>query len=149
MNNTITKCNPAMVRHVLSASRNISTTCVTKNKEPVDDTSDHNVPPFIEKGESTSIKRARLLYQSRKRGMLENGLLLSTFAKKYLDDFNDKHLHQYDRLINLPSNDWDIYYWAAGVKPVPAEFKNEVMDLLQKHIKNENRESRIVQPDLH
>ena len=35
------------------------------------------IPPYKEKtGETTDLKRARLLYQSRKRGMLENGLLL-------------------------------------------------------------------------
>lgn len=81
--------------------------------------------------------------------MLENGLLLSTFAKKYLNDFNEDQLKQYDRLINLPSNDWDIFYWAAEVKPIPEEFQNEIMDLLKKHIKNENRELRIKQPDLY
>ena len=81
--------------------------------------------------------------------MLENGLLLSTFAKKYLDSFNEEQLKQYDRLINLPSNDWDIFYWAVEVKPVPPEFQNEVMDLLKKHIKNENKEARIMQPDLY
>ena len=91
---------------------------------------------------------SRLLYQSRKRGMLENGILLSTFAKKYLNDFNEKFLNQYDRLINVPTNDWDIYYWATGVKPVPPEYKNEVMELLQKHIQNEDRESRLAQPAL-
>lgn len=91
----------------------------------------------------------RLLYQSRKRGMLENGLLLSTFAKKYLDGFDEQQLQQYDRLINLPSNDWDIFYWAVEVKPVPLEFQNEVMDMLKKHIKNENRETRYAQPDLY
>lgn len=80
--------------------------------------------------------------------MLENGLLLSTFANKYLDNFDPTLLHQYDCLINLPSNDWDIFHWATGVKPIPPEFKNEVMDLLQKHIKNENREARLRQPDL-
>lgn len=80
--------------------------------------------------------------------MLENGLLLSTFANKHLDNFNEKLLNQYDCLINLPSNDWDIYYWAIGAKPVPQEFDNEVMDMLQKHIQNENRESRTLQPDL-
>lgn len=81
--------------------------------------------------------------------MLENGLLLSTFAKKYLNDFNDKHLNQYDQLINIPSNDWDIYYWATGVKPVPPHYNNEVMELLQKFLKNEDREARIRQPDLY
>ena len=32
--------------------------------------------PVPRKGESLEVKRARLLYQSRKRGMLENGLIL-------------------------------------------------------------------------
>lgn len=90
----------------------------------------------------------RLIYQSRKRGMLENGLLLSTFATKYLNTFDDKQLRLYDRLINLPSNDWDIFYWMTGVKPTPPEFDNEVMDLLKKHIQNEDRQARIMQPDL-
>lgn len=80
--------------------------------------------------------------------MLENGLLLSTFAKKYLDDFDEAQLQRYDRLINIPSNDWDIFYWAAEVKPTPPEFDNDIIALLKKHIKNEDREARIVQPDL-
>jgi len=46
--------------------------------------------------------------------MLENGLLLSTFAAKYLEQMDDKKLQDYDRLINLPTNDWDIFYWATG-----------------------------------
>jgi succinate dehydrogenase assembly factor 2 len=54
------------------------------------------------------------VYQSRKRGMLENGLLLSTFASKFLNSMDLKNLQDYDRLINLPTNDWDIYYWATG-----------------------------------
>ncbi|CAD1480625.1 unnamed protein product, partial [Heterotrigona itama] len=108
-----------------------------------------DIPLYIQRNEeSKDIKKARLLYQSRKRGMLENGLLLSTFAKKYLSSFNDKQLHLYDCLINLPSNDWDIFYWATGAKPTPSEFDNEVMDLLKKHIKNEERQARIMQPEL-
>lgn len=80
--------------------------------------------------------------------MLENGLVLSTFAKKYLNTFNDDQLKLYDHLINLPSNDWDLFYWAAGVKQTPDEFNNEIMDLLKKHVRNDDRQSRIIQPDL-
>ncbi|XP_077517124.1 succinate dehydrogenase assembly factor 2-A, mitochondrial-like isoform X4 [Amblyomma americanum] len=98
--------------------------------------------------ESTETQRARLLYQSRKRGMLENDLILSTFAAKHLASFSVEQLQQYDRLINLPSNDWDIYYWATGVREVPPEFENEVMVLLQQHVRNEEREKRFKQPDL-
>ncbi|XP_061671432.1 succinate dehydrogenase assembly factor 2, mitochondrial isoform X2 [Syngnathoides biaculeatus] len=72
------------------------------------------LPPWEEKpGESINIKRRRLLYESRKRGMLENCILLSLFAKRYLNTMSETQLQQYDRLINEPSNDWDIYYWAT------------------------------------
>lgn len=80
--------------------------------------------------------------------MLENGLVLSTFAAKHLDSMEGELIDQYDRLINLPTNDWDIYYWATGVKPTPLEFNNKVMDLLKDHVKNKNKENRIRQPDL-
>ena len=107
------------------------------------------IPPYEEKtGEPLEQKRARLLYQSRKRGMLENGLLLSTFAAKYLKEMNEEQMKQYDRLINLPSNDWDIYYWATGVKPTPEEFNNDVMKLFKEFISNKERTMRIRQPDL-
>ncbi len=129
-------------------------------------------PPFSLR----SKKRARLLYQSRKRGILENGLLLSSFAHKHLDTFSEvsekssnfahysrfhvsafssshppppqEELTLYDRLINLPSNDWEIYYWATGAKPTPEEFDNAIMDKLKVHTRNEDRESRIYQPAL-
>nr|XP_038940089.1 succinate dehydrogenase assembly factor 2, mitochondrial isoform X3 [Rattus norvegicus] len=73
------------------------------------------LPPWQERtDESIETKRARLLYESRKRGMLENCILLSLFAKEYLHNMTEKQLNLYDRLINEPSNDWDIYYWATG-----------------------------------
>nr|XP_035953827.1 succinate dehydrogenase assembly factor 2, mitochondrial isoform X2 [Halichoerus grypus] len=73
------------------------------------------LPPWQERtDESIETKRARLLYESRKRGMLENCILLSLFAKEYLHHMTEKQLNLYDRLINEPSNDWDIYYWATG-----------------------------------
>ena len=58
-------------------------------------------------------------------------------------------LSMYDRLINLPSNDWDIYYWATGVRETPEEFNTEVMQLLKEHVKNKDKESRFKQPDLY
>ena len=61
---------------------------------------------------------------------------------------NDFQLDQYDNLINQPSNDWDIYYWATGVKAIPEEYDNEIMQLLKNFTKNEKMESRIRQPDL-
>nr|XP_020823941.1 succinate dehydrogenase assembly factor 2, mitochondrial isoform X1 [Phascolarctos cinereus] len=73
------------------------------------------LPPWEERtDEPIETKRARLLYESRKRGMLENCILLSLFAKENLHQMTERQLNLYDRLINEPSNDWDIYYWATA-----------------------------------
>ncbi|XP_052067517.1 succinate dehydrogenase assembly factor 2, mitochondrial-like [Mytilus californianus] len=110
---------------------------------------DYPLPEYQERQkEALEVKKARLLYQSRKRGMLENGLLLSTFAAEFLNSFDAKETTMYDKLINKPSNDWEIYYWAIGNKPTPEEFDNKIMDMLKKHASNENLDDRSRQPDL-
>lgn len=54
----------------------------------------------------------------------------------------------YDFIINMPSNDWELYYWSVGRKPIPQEYSNEVMDLLVEHTRNKDKQSRIRQPDI-
>lgn len=115
------------------------------------DMEDHSlpIPEYKEKqNEPLNLRKQRLLYQSRKRGMLENGLLLSTFAAKHLNSFNAEQVALYDKLINLPTNDWDIFYWATKVKETPPQYDNEIMVMLQEHVANKNKEERIRQPDL-
>jgi len=106
-------------------------------------------PPKQRDGETTDVKRARLLYQSRKRGMLENGIILSSFAATHLADMQEPDLSVYDTLINMPSNDWDIYDWAIGKREVPAEYQSSVMTRLQEYAQNTNYEPRIIQPSLY
>ncbi|KZF26713.1 TPR repeat protein-like protein [Xylona heveae TC161] len=74
------------------------------------------VEPLRRSGEDVNTTRARLLYQSRKRGCLESDLLLSTFANEHLADLSPKLLLEYDHLLD--ENDWDIYYWATQ-EPAP------------------------------
>ncbi|TKA73966.1 hypothetical protein B0A49_02902 [Cryomyces minteri] len=74
------------------------------------------VEPLRRTGEDINTMRARLLYQSRKRGTLESDLLLSTFADVNLADMTPKQLQQYD--LFLDENDWDIYYWVTQ-EPTP------------------------------
>ncbi|KAL9125531.1 MAG: hypothetical protein Q9217_005270 [Psora testacea] len=69
------------------------------------------VEPLRRTGEDGNTMRARLLYQSRKRGTLESDLLLSTFADANLARMTPQQLQQYD--LFLDENDWDIYYWAT------------------------------------
>ncbi|OQR67714.1 succinate dehydrogenase assembly factor 2-A [Tropilaelaps mercedesae] len=100
--------------------------------------------------ESTEKLRARLLYQSRKRGTLEIDLLLSTFAKEHLKKFSRTQLNEYDELINRSStNEWDIYYWCVGRDEAPDAVKNNsIFKLLVEHTKNTRREQRLHMPPL-
>ncbi|KAF2138498.1 uncharacterized protein K452DRAFT_256027 [Aplosporella prunicola CBS 121167] len=79
------------------------------------------VEPIRRTGEDANTMRARLLYQSRKRGTLESELLMSTFADENLGNMNQKQLQDYDRFLD--ENDWDIYYWATQEpNPTSAEY---------------------------
>ncbi|KAK1979166.1 Flavinator of succinate dehydrogenase-domain-containing protein [Colletotrichum cereale] len=69
------------------------------------------VEPLRRVGEDDRTMRARLLYQSRKRGILESDLLMSTFANEHLPHMTKAQMRQYD--LFLDENDWDIYYWAT------------------------------------
>jgi succinate dehydrogenase flavin-adding protein (antitoxin of CptAB toxin-antitoxin module) len=52
---------------------------------------------------------------SSKRGILENDILLGTFAARHLPSLRPDELRLYDDL--LCENDWDIYYWVGPCTP--------------------------------
>lgn len=57
------------------------------------------LPPRVPReNEPIDCLRARLVYQSRKRGMLEGDLLLSTFAAEYLPRMELKELKEFDQV---------------------------------------------------
>uniref|UniRef100_V9L762 Succinate dehydrogenase assembly factor 2, mitochondrial n=1 Tax=Callorhinchus milii TaxID=7868 RepID=V9L762_CALMI len=144
----VTVCRPRVARTLLGACSVRAYRGDTPD-DSMKDITDILLPPWEERiNEPLHTKRARLLYESRKRGMLENGIILSLFAKEYLNTMSEKQLSLYDKLINQPSNDWDIYYWATETKPTPPEFDSEVMTLLKDFTKNHNMEQRVGQPDL-
>ncbi|KAI0916053.1 hypothetical protein AcV5_003497 [Taiwanofungus camphoratus] len=102
--------------------------------------------PIPRPGEPVEKMRARLVYQSRKRGTLESDLLLSTFAKEQLATMGEVELREFDKLMDEP--DWDIYYWATRKKVPPERWANSVLlEKLQKHVRNEGKVVRRM-PDL-
>jgi succinate dehydrogenase assembly factor 2 len=107
------------------------------------------IEPLPRPGEDTDTKRARLLYQSRKRGILEADLILSKFAKLYLPTMSREELDEYDKLLDLP--DWDIYYWATrnnDMKQCPERWENSpIMAKLREVAENKDREI-LRMPDL-
>ncbi|XP_025196495.1 succinate dehydrogenase assembly factor 2, mitochondrial-like [Melanaphis sacchari] len=84
------------------------------------------------------LMRSRLIYQSRKRGILENCIIFTTFADKYLKTFNCEQLQKYDALINSKFDEWDLYAWSIGSKPAPQEFNNDVLELLKNHVQKKS-----------
>ncbi|KAG0301753.1 succinate dehydrogenase assembly factor 2 [Dissophora globulifera] len=98
-----------------------------------------NLPPLPrDPDESLETIRARLTYQSRKRGILETDLLLSTFSKEFLSKMSLEECRTYDKLMDEP--DWDIYYWVTGKKEVPERWQgNRVFEMIVRHAKNEGR----------
>ena len=56
------------------------------------------LPPLPRLNETVETLRARLVYQSRKRGTLESDLLLSTFARDHLGAMTQVELKEYDKV---------------------------------------------------
>ncbi|ORX90661.1 succinate dehydrogenase assembly factor 2, mitochondrial [Basidiobolus meristosporus CBS 931.73] len=96
------------------------------------------LPPIQRTNEGVEQKRARLLYQCRKRGILETDLLLSTFSKKYLPNMTEEELCEFDHFMDQP--DWDIYYWCTSKKEAPEHIsKLSIFKTLVEHSKNEQK----------
>lgn len=57
--------------------------------------------PLPRPNESLATLRARLVYQSRKRGTLESDLLLSTFARDQLSSMDERELREYDKVCSM------------------------------------------------
>ncbi|KAK9323897.1 Flavinator of succinate dehydrogenase-domain-containing protein [Lipomyces orientalis] len=115
---------------------------------PSDIQIEFKIEPLPRPGESIEHKRARLLYQSRKRGILETDLLLSRFAKTYLDSFNAEQLEEYDRFLD--EYDWDIYYWVTDnpQRTVPEKWQaSEIFKLLKAQVQFQGKEI-LRMPDL-
>jgi len=130
------KCRQTPLYRVLLTSSSPFTTA----SPPIDDIQETPAIYRLERtNETLETKRARLLYQSRKRGILETDLILSTFAQKELSTMSLQQLDEYDRLLD--ENDWDIYYWVTEKKEIPEKFNNEthILQKIKVHAQNKNR----------
>jgi antitoxin CptB len=79
--------------------------------------------------ESVSIRRKRLLHQSRYRGRLEGDLLLGGFAARHLASLSVAQLDRYEALMQ--ESDQDLFAWISGQQPVPERHDHDVFRLLQ------------------
>lgn len=107
--------------HRVLSTRHLSSSAV-RRKDPwslphtpehiASTTSPANTPPpkpLPRPGEPIETTRARLIYQSRKRGTLESDLLLSTFAQEHLGTMDAEALSEFDK-VRASSSDHDASY---------------------------------------
>ena len=79
--------------------------------------------------EPPTVRRKRLLYQSRYRGSLESDLFFGRFASAWLDRLDEPQLERYEAL--LAESDQDLMAWISGRLPVPARHDHDVFALLR------------------
>ncbi len=84
--------------------------------------------------ESPDIRRKRLLFRSRQRGMLETSLLLRAFADRHLAELDGNGLDRFETL--LEANDADLLDWVVGKKAVPATIDSGLVNLIKNFRKN-------------
>ena len=75
-------------------------------------------------------RRKQLLFRSHHCGMKENDILLGRFADRYIEELSDDLLDQFEILMH--HNDIDVMNWIVGKTPVPEDFDNELMALIQR-----------------
>lgn len=75
------------------------------------------------------VRRKRLLYRSRHRGMQENDLLLGRFAERHLADLDDRQLMRFDALLD--ESDTDLFDWISGRVALPEALDHDVMKMIQ------------------
>lgn len=79
--------------------------------------------------EPLTVRRKRLMYQSRYRGCLESDVFFGRFAGAHLHRLDRRQLDRYEALLR--ENDQDLFSWISGRVPVPDRHDHEVFALLR------------------
>lgn len=74
-------------------------------------------------------RRRRLLFRSWHRGIREMDLVLGRFADAELAGLSDAELDEYERLLEIP--DQQFFAWVSGAEPAPAEIDSTLFRRLR------------------
>ncbi len=78
--------------------------------------------------ENLEQRRKRLTFRAWHRGMKELDLLIGGFADRHLAELSAAQLDRFEALLDVPEP--LMYRWLMGHERPPAEFADDVMDLL-------------------
>lgn len=78
--------------------------------------------------ESIETRRKRLLHRAKYRGFREADILIGGFAAAHIADFSPDELDEFEALLMI--SDHDLYQWATGAAPPPANISGPVFERL-------------------
>ena len=78
-------------------------------------------------------RRKRLLFRAQHCGMKENDIMLGGFAAARVGELDDAQVGRFEALLDQSDN--DIYNWVSGRAVPPAEFENDLLDMLKNYNK--------------
>ena len=73
--------------------------------------------------------KKKIIYRSNYRGTKEMDKLLSSFTKKYIDEFNHEQLLELEKLLDI--DDDNLYNFYNGLKTDVIFEKNSINDLFK------------------
>ncbi len=91
----------------------------------------------------TDPTRKRLLYRAMHRGFKEADIILGSFAEQHLPTMTDEEVELLAALMEVP--DTDLYNWIVGREEAPANYRNEVLEMLKNHPVAEEVRNRVTQ----
>ena len=85
--------------------------------------------------ESLEVRRKRVTFRCRQRGMLETSLLLRAFSERHVPELDDAGLDRFEVLLDADDN--QLLDWIVGRKEPPATIDRPLLELI-KNIRNES-----------
>ena len=74
------------------------------------------------------LRKRRILWRARHRGMKETDMLFGRLAKEVLDDLDERAVADFEALLEVP--DTVFLAWMSGAEEIPPAFCGPLMDLL-------------------
>ncbi len=74
------------------------------------------------------VRKRRILWRARHRGMKETDMLFGRLAEEALDGLDAQGVTEFEALLDVP--DTVFLAWISGEEEIPAGFRGPLMDLL-------------------
>lgn len=74
-------------------------------------------------------RRKKILFQSQRRGMHENDILVGGFVRARIAQLDERQLADLEDLLEV--NDVDLFRWITNRAPVPEQFQRPILFMIR------------------